>query len=77
MELIEFFFHVVDQFLHCCFLLWVLLELYLIMSHIFDAHLIDALLRALVFECCVDTATIDIKKVKGVLLVKVGSPFAL
>lgn len=77
MELIYLLLHIGDELLHCYFVLWVVLSCYLVILHILYADLVDALLRALILEGCVDTGSVHIEKIKGVLLVKVGSPFNL
>lgn len=76
MEVLHLLLHHIYELLHSHLVLWVVLIRYLIVGHLIDADLIDAPLSALVLEGCVDARPIYIKKVKGVLLVKVGSPFA-
>ena len=77
MEVLHLLLHHIEELVHSYLVLAVVFVFYDVVGQFLKAYLVDALLRALVFEGCVDARPIDIKKVKGVLLVKVGSPFLL
>ena len=77
MEVIHLLFHHIEELVHSYLVFGMVFVFDDIVSQILKAYLVDTLLGSLVLECGVDARPIYIKKVKGVLLVKVGSPFLL
>ena len=75
MEVIHLLLHHIEELVQSYLVFWVVLVLDHIVSHILQAHLVNTLLGPLVLEGGVDARPVHIEKIKGVLLVKVGSPF--
>ena len=75
MEVIHLLLHHIEELIHSYLVFGVVLIFDDIVSEILKAYLVDTLLGSLILEGGVDARPIYIKKVKGVLLVKVGSPF--
>lgn len=75
MEISHLLLHLLDHLLHSIDLI----IFHLLINHIkiLQRNLIDFLLRSLILQRSINTGSVDIKKVKGVLLIKVGPPFAL
>ena len=75
MKISHLLLHLQDHLLHSIDL--IIFHLLINDIKILQRNLIDFLLRSLILQRSINTGSIDIKKVKGVLLIKVGSPFAL
>ena len=75
MEIFHLLLHHIKELVHSYLVLGMVFVFEDVVSQVLNADLVDTLLGALVLECRVDARPVHIKKVKGVLLVKVGSPF--
>ena len=75
MEIFHLLLHLQDHLLHSIDL--IVFHLLINNIKILQRNLIDFLLCSLILQRSINTGSVDIKKVKGVLLIKVGSPFAL